>query len=489
MLYLGIDVGTTAVKAAAFDREGGRIAEAAMKAETISPRPGWFEQDMEQVWRTVRGAVLAVVKDVDGDDIASVGVAGQGDGLWALDAELKPVRNAILWNDQRAVAIVQRWIDTGVSDALAETCRTAIWPGTSAAAYCWLREEEPETAARIAHICNAKDWIGHRLTGALATDFTDAAIPFLDLDARSYSDRTFEICGAPELREKTLAPRPSADRLGELTAHAAEELGLNPGTPVAVGALDLAAMHVGAGLNQIGGALLILGTTAVVSTVVEPSPARAKPVGATVFHPMGDRWLNAQAPQSGASALDWLADRHPATWPGGAVDAIVSAKEAPPGSNGVIFLPYLTGERAPFVAPEATGAFLGLRATTTTAELARAVLEGVAFSLRHCVEATGISSKTGFVVSGGGGRSPLWRQILADTLGASVRSAGEDDFGPRGAAFLGAGAAGLREPYAAAPQKNTSSCHEPDGEISRVYDAAYQDYRASLDALRPTWRK
>ena len=181
--------------------------------------------------------------------------------------------------------------------------------------------------------------------------------------------------------------------------------------------------------------------------------------------------------------------KHPHSWPGGAADAIAAAEQAPPGANGVIFLPYLTGERAPFVAPEATGAFLGLRATTTTADLARAVLEGVAFSLRHCLDETGIGSKTGFVATGGGARSALWRQILADALGAPVRAAGDDDFGLWGAALLGAGAAGQCDPYAAPVRGDAVTAHEPDSGNVGIHDAAYREFRRAIDSVRPTWRK
>lgn len=487
-LHLGVDVGTTAVKAAVFESEGACVAAASVNAETLSPEPGWSEQSMEAVWLNVRDAVRGVAGKIAGRTVDSIGVVGQGDGLWALDAGKAPIRNAILWNDQRADAITRQWIETGVSDALAQTCRTAVWPGTSAAAYAWLRQEEPEAAGAIAHVCNAKDWVGYRLTGTLATDLTDAGIPFLDLDTKAYADEALRICGASDLRDTLLTPRLSDERLGELSPHAAEQLGLSPGIPVAVGAIDLAAMHVGAGLNDVGSALLILGTTAVVSTVVQPFPPRETPIGATIFHPKGDRWLNAQAPQSGASALDWFAARFPDTGLQGATDAVEAAGQAPPGANGVVFHPYLTGERAPFVAPEATGAFLGLRATTTTADLARAVLEGVAYCLRHCLDETDSSPRAGFVATGGGARSALWRQILADVLGAPVQTLGEDDLGLRGAALLGAGAAGLRDPYVAPARHDISSRHDPNEESMAIYETGYRTFRASVDALRPTWR-
>lgn len=486
MLHLGVDVGTTAVKAAVFDLNGNRVSVATEQAETLSLKAGWSEQNMEAVWACALRAIASAVKSAPADTIVSVGISGQGDGLWALDDEFKPVRNAILWNDQRARNIVESWIENGVSNGIAKTCRTVVWPGTSAAAYSWLKQNEPDNTARITYVCNAKDWVGYRLTGRLATDLTDATIPFLDLYERAYSAKAFELCDVSDLRNKVLPPRRSAEVLGELSQTAASECGLKAGIKVAIGALDIAAMHVGAGLNKTGEALLILGTTAVVSTVVEPALPNKEPIGATVFHPAGDRWLNVQAPQSGASALDWLAALQPGTWPGGAEDVVRSAEQSPPGANGVIFLPYLTGERAPFVAPQASGAFLGLRAVTCASDLARAVLEGVTFSLRHCIDETGIKTKTGFVIAGGGGRSPLWRQILADVLDAPVRTAGAD-VGPWGAALLGAGAAGYCDPYAMDMVDGSQSQHVPDETNARAYDIAYRRFREAVNSVRPLW--
>ncbi len=488
MLHLGIDVGTTSVKAAVYDRSGEKHAMARVAAETLMPHPGWSEQDMAAAWSNVVAVIREIAGSVNGSDIASIGVSGQGDGLWALDADRRPVRNAILWNDQRASDIVSRWSDDGVVDAIAKSCRTALWPGTNAAIYAWLRANDPDAAGRIDVIVNAKDWIGHLLTGELATDYADASIAFLDLQSKTYSDSAFERCGVSELAGKLLPPRPSAEPLGRLRDAVAGDLGLKAGTPVAVGALDIAAMHVGAGLNDVGDALLILGTTAVVSTVTSPSPPRDRIVGATVVHATGDRWLNVQAPQSGTSALDWFCERFHDLFPGGAPDLVALAETAPPGANGVLFLPYLTGERAPFVAPDATGSFLGLRATSTSADMARAVLEGVAFSLRHCLDETGIAERAGFVVTGGGARSDLWRQILADVMGVTIRSPAEDELGLLGAARLGAHAAGVLDAFTAhAPTNTAVAAREPDPDAVTCMESHYAGYRAAIDALAPGW--
>ena len=155
VLHLGIDVGTTAVKAAVYDGQGSQLSIASRDVETITQKPGWSEQNMDAVWLAVAAVTREAAGQIDSADVASVGVAGQGDGLWALDERRRPVRNAVLWNDQRAAAIVQQWIASGVSAELARFCRTAVWPGTSVAAYVWLRENEPDTGKQIETICKS----------------------------------------------------------------------------------------------------------------------------------------------------------------------------------------------------------------------------------------------------------------------------------------------------------------------------------------------
>ncbi|MCR9135499.1 MAG: carbohydrate kinase [Alphaproteobacteria bacterium] len=492
-LFLGIDVGTTAVKAAVFDRHGAVQAIASIDAQSSHPASNLSEQDMDEVWQNVRSAITEVTSVTDARSVASIGVCGQGDGLWALDASHKPVRPAILWNDQRASRYVQQWVEDGTSDLISRHCRTAIWSGTSAAAYRWLADNEPETASKVAHICHAKDWINLNLTGSLATDFTDASIPFLDLESVTFSDETFRLGRVEALRGKMPPPRRSDTKLGTLDPKIASELGLTEDIPVAVGAIDLAAMHIGLGLNKVGDTLLILGTTAVVNTVTEPQPFDQPPVGATILHPLSDRWIRVLAPQSGASAFDWFADLHPDGFGGQTAGDIAekinsAAQTVPPGSDGVLFLPYLTGERAPFVAPQASGAFLGLRSGTSRASMARAVMEGTAFSLRHCLDETGISAPREIAITGGGARNDLWCSILASVLGTAVVATEEADHGLWGAALLGAGAAGQLDPYTDHPRQTSRRRHETNSKWTKHYDVAYRRYRSAIEIHAPFWK-
>ncbi|NNE89973.1 MAG: hypothetical protein HKN27_18050, partial [Silicimonas sp.] len=343
-LFIGVDVGTTAVKAAAFTEQGVRVAEARRDVLVRRDHEGWSELPMEEVWEATLACLKGVVAKVDADAVQSIGVCAQGDGLWMLDADLQPVRNAILWNDARASDYITEWAEDGTSDLISQYCRTAIWPGASGPALRWVQDNEPEAFARVAHIFHAKDWIVWKLTGTIGTDFSDATIPFLDLDAELYAPEVFAALGLPDLTDRLPAPVPSTSLAGPLTA----DLGL-PKVPVARGSSDVVSMMTGLGISAPGALCLILGTTAVVTYIMPPEPFIDPPLGATLHHPFTSDWIRGLAPQSGASALDWFASLHPNSF-GGEDAAEIARKineaaiDVPPGSNGVLFLPFLTGE-------------------------------------------------------------------------------------------------------------------------------------------------
>ena len=423
--HLGLDVGTTAVKAAVYDSHGVAKAMKTCESSPVADRDGWSSQSMEAIWQTSADAIASVSSQVGAENIGTVGVCGQGDGLWLLDAQGNPVRDAILWNDQRAVDYVNGWIEDGTADRLARYSRTAIWPGTSGAAYRWLKEHEPEDAARAARAINCKDWINFRLTGQLTTDYTDATIPFLDLETGRYAPEAFAMLGVEELQEKFVDPVRAIEPNGVIDEAAAERTGLAAGTPVAAGCIDVAAMISGMGLADTGDICLILGTTAVVAVIVEAEPFTGPQPGATLAHPYADKWIKVLAPLSGASALDWFSSLDGVNY-GGADAAEITqrlnaaASSAPAGANGVVFLPFLSGERAPIVAPHATASFLGITNATTQADLARAVMEGAALSLRQCFEATGAARPGQIFMTGGGARNALWCDIIASVMNTKI---------------------------------------------------------------------
>jgi len=491
-LWLGIDVGTTAIKAAVYQSDGAQVAYGECSSPVMTPAPGHSEQDMEQVWQGVCAAIQQALKTVDATQIESVGLAAQGDGFWAVDAQGKPVGPAILWNDTRA-ADVLGGLSTQELTSIAHACHTSLWPGTLGPLFRWIKDNAPAQENKIAHIMHCAGWVGYCLTDELAVDFSDASIPFLDLNDATYSDDALAALDAQAIKAKLLAPKAAETQLGRVSSEAAAQTGLPKGLPVSVGTLDLSAMIVGMGMEKPGDTMMILGTTAVVNILREAVTPDARPVGATAFHANGKTLTRILAPTTGAAAFDWFCALHPQTL-GGETPAEIAGKlnalaqEVPAGANGVTFLPYLNGERAPFVAPEATGSFFGLRSTSTKADMGRAVMEGAAFSLRDCyVSECGQLPPSTIRLTGGGAKNPLWCQIIADVMQTPIQVSDASDHGLWGAACLGAAANGKGAACSLAEREERTIVFEPDPKNGPAYDKAFATYKSLSQTAQAFW--
>ena len=493
-LWLGLDVGTTAVKAAAFTPEGQQVALAEAPSEVSQSAGGRREQDMAQVWNTVCAVLRELSEACDGQAFESLGVAAQGDGLWCLDEDGTPVGPAMLWNDTRTAEDLAELTKAGATRSIGRGCHTSMWSGTSGMLWRWLRRVEPDQTARTRYAVTCADWVAFCLTGEIATDYSDASIPFLDFVSRTYAEAHLADIGCSDIAPKLVAPRRADSLLGKISHKAAAATGLPEGLPVSVGTLDLSAMIVGMGMDQPGETMMIMGTTAVVNILTDRVEPSDTPVGASVLHPTSDVIIRVLAPTTGAAAFDWFASLHPQSLGGVSANDIARRLNemisgVPPGSNGVTFLPYLNGERAPFVAPDIRGAFHGLSATTTTGEMGRAVLEGAAFSLRHCFEEEGGPPTAPVKLTGGGARNPAWCQIIADVMGQRVLASSVSDHGLWGAATLGASAAGLGDAVALAGRRDDAlDSYDPDpstdyGRVFARYTAISRHHRALQSEL------
>jgi erythritol kinase (D-erythritol 1-phosphate-forming) len=492
--WLGIDAGTTAIKCGVYSSDGRLVLSGDVPADVSSPQEGHSEQDMQAVWDGVCASIRKAIAGIDPAQIVSVGIAAQGDGFWALDKDMVPVGPAILWNDTRAARDVDDLYSSGDAAAISRACHTSIWPGTSGAIYRWMQREDPTRAAHVAHVLYCADWVGLCLTGELASDFSDATIPFYDLHKKHYAPEALDALKAGDLAQKMQPPQLAGSTLGQITAQAASATGLLQGTPVSVGTLDLSAMIVGMGMQTPGEMMMIMGTTAVVNILTDQVTPSDLPVGATVLHANGEAMIRVLAPTTGASAFDWFCRLHPGSL-GGDSPAEVAEKlnalviTVPVGANGVLFLPHLNGERAPFVAANARGAFFGLSARSTKAEMGRAVMEGTAMSLRHCFEAEQGGRPKGVVrLTGGGARNGLWCQIIADIMGVSLDVSDASDHGLWGAACLGAQATGAGEACALAKRDEQTTRYDPDPAAVTAYDTVYKDYRILSDACQKIWK-
>jgi sugar (pentulose or hexulose) kinase len=483
---LGIDAGTSLIKATIYDLDYKECGAGSRTVAVESPRPSWAQQDPNAVWDATVASIREAIKTagIDAREIAIVGPSGQGDGAWMLDEEGNPISPAPLWNDGRAAEIIAQWEREGILTQAFKTGGTLLWPGSLAPILAWLRENEPETFDRIETVFCCKDWIKYKLTGAVSTDETDGSIPFMAMATRQYGDRQINLLGFPGFKNKLPPVKQSHEIIGEVTAGAAAETGLITGTPVVSGMIDVAANAIGAGVIHAGQAFSIIGTTALNALVLDQA----------VFEPQNV--LRVLGAISGTFNLDWYlatmgqifnieAERQ-----GTEVFALLEqvVAETPVGSGGVIYHPYLKGERAPFLNPLARAGFFGMSDNTTHNHLARAVYEGVALSVRDCYENIG-ANVTQVTLTGGGSHSPVWCQILADVVGCPMVVPAGTQFGTLGAAIAGAVGVGLFESYEYAAERcmKEKRIYEPCLNNVNKYDALYALYADLIEKSEPFW--
>ncbi len=485
-MLIGLDAGTSVVKATAFALDGDVTGVASRSTRTSCPAPGHTEQDVEELIAAVGAVVRELVANADPTVDSTpnlLGITGQGDGLWLLDEAGRAVRPAILWSDARAVPIVSRWMASGVAEAAFRRSANAIFPGAAAPLMTALSEEEPESLTRAATAAYCKDAIVQRLTGARATDDSDASLPFLDPRSRRYDPELFKLFGLTAWRDLLPPIDPSPRPARPLTATGAALIGLPPGTLVVSGPFDLCATMIGAGVARIGDGLVSLGTTLGCGVLVDQVMTDGPVAGMTLCLPAPDHWVRVMPAMVGTPSLEWVL----ALVGAGATDLDALLAESPPGAGGLVCLPFLSaaGERAPFIDPDARGQILGLSLETTKSQLVRAVCEGVAHAARHCLESAGLAANATVSICGGGVRSAAWRQILADVLQRPLVLARQPEVGARGAAMIALEAAG--HPLDRERWTRPDGWVAPQSANAASYDAGYAFYRDRIAAATGHW--
>ena len=490
---IGIDSSTTATKALLIDETGGIVAVAASEYDFQTPHPLWSEQDPALWWNGTIASIRRVLAEsgVDPASIAAVGLTGQMHGLVLLDAAGEVLRPSILWNDQRTASQCDEIrARLGKRELVRITGNDAL-TGFTAPKILWVQENEPEIYARIDKILLPKDYVRYRLTGDFATDRAGAGGTLLvELATRDWSPAVVKALG---IRPEWLPPTNEGTQItGLISQSAAEATGLKAGTPVVGGGGDQAAGGVGVGAVEEGIVALSLGTSGVVfasanSPIYEPEGRlHAFP------HALPGQWHLMGVMLSAAGSLRWYRDT---LAPGVAYDDLLAPAAAiPAGSDGLLFLPYLTGERTPHPDPLARGAFVGLTVRHTQAHLTRAVLEGVAFGLRDSFElmkSAGLSAIRQVRVSGGGARSSLWRQILADVLGSELVTVNTTEGAAYGAALLAGVGVGLWPDGETACRETVrvTGSTTPNAGAVAVYEQVYGVYRGLYPALKGTFAK
>lgn len=424
MLLLGIDLGTTGSTAVVLDPFGTVVAHASHSVEPDVPHPSWSEQDPAEWWTATVQSIRQVLDDevVDTDALAGIGLTGQMHGLVLLDADGEVLRPAILWNDQRTEAECDTITERVGAGAVVDHTGNPILPGFTAPKLEWVRLHEPDVYEQTDAFLLPKDYIRYRLTGAYATDVSDASgTSLFDVEQRQWSNAMCEAVQVPE------AWRPRVEESPTVSAHVnkegAETTGLPEGLPVVGGAGDQAAQAVGTGVVAPDTAVVTLGTSGVVFAPTDTYQHDPEGRLHAFCHAAPETWHLMGVMLSAAGSLRWYVDLFddlmPSDGEGRDYERLLDeAAESPAGAEGLLFLPYLSGERTPHTDPEARGVFFGLHHRHERAHLTRAVLEGVAFGLRESfelMETQGVAPSE-VRVSGGGAQSPLWRRILATVL-------------------------------------------------------------------------
>jgi xylulokinase len=492
MAYLlGIDISTTGAKAILIDEAGKVIASATTEYPLSTPQPLWSEQAPADWWRGAVASIKEAVTSaaIDSREIMGIGMTGQMHGLVLLDNQNQVLRPAILWNDQRtALQCAEMNQKIGPKHLLEITGNPAL-TGFTAPKILWVRENEPEIYAQVAHILLPKDYIRFKLTGAYAIDCAEASgTSLLDFRQRAWSAEILDCLEIDPAWLPTVVEGPQVS--GAISPEAAAITGLKAGTPVVGGGGDQAAQAVGVGAITPGIIALTLGTSGVVFAPTGQPFIESEGRLHAMCHSVPGNWHMMGVMLSAAGSLRWLRDTFsPGT---GYDELLLPASQVAIGAEGLLFLPYLTGERTPYPDPLARGAFVGLTLRHNLASLTRAVLEGVAFGLRDSLElvkSSGLGKLEQVRVSGGGSRSPLWRQILADTMACELVTVNVTEGASYGAALLAGVGAGLwptvQDACAATVRVLTTTRPEPES-VAR-YQEIYPVYRSLYPALKSTF--
>ncbi len=493
---LGIDVGTSGSKAVLISADGEVRATATHEYRLSHPRPLWAEQDPEDWWQATLKSIRAVLEKsgVGGGEVAAVGLTGQMHGLAMLDREGRVLRPAILWNDQRTGKQCDEIREKVGAKRVLELTGNEVLPGFTAPKILWVRENEPEVYGKCAKILLPKDYVRFRMTGEFFGDVSDASgTSLFDVRRRCWSE---EVLGALEISRDWLPETTeSAVASARVSAEAARLCGLREGTPVAAGAGDQAAGAVGTGIVEEGIVSTTLGTSGVVFAASDEY--RVEPEGKlhAFCSAVPGKWHLMGVMLSAAGSFQWFRDalgeeeKRIAEETGrSAYEVLVEkARGAAVGSEGLLFLPYLTGERTPHPDPDARGVFFGLTRRHGKSHLIRSVLEGVTYGLRDSLE---LMRDLGIEISqmrasGGGAASPFWRQMLADVFGTEIVTVNCLEGAPYGAALLAGVAAGIYPgvPEACGTALKTGVPMRPDREAVGIYEDYYRRFRALYPVL------
>src|SRR5688572_7254174 len=482
---LGIDVSTTGVKALLIDCDGAIVHSFTSPIQLSNPRPLWSEQQPRDWWQAAVTSIQHVLRETSADNIAAIGLTGQMHGLVLLDHAGEVLRPAILWNDQRCAEECDEIRTLVGKERLIQISGNDALTGFTAPKILWVRNHEPEVYERARHVLLPKDYLRYRLTHEYAMDKADGSGTLLfNLERRDWSN---DVLSALDIPANWLPPTFEGPEItGRVTREAAEATGLAEGTPVVAGGGDQSAQAVGVGAIRPGVLAVTMGTSGVVFAATETPLIESEGRLHAFCHAVPERWHLMGVMLSAAGSLQWYRD---ALYPNVNFEELVKeAAAVPAGSDGLLFLPYLCGERTPHPDPLARGSWVGLTTRHTRAHLTRAVLEGVAFGLKDIfalIQSVGLKEVDQVRVSGGGAKSSLWRQILADVLESELVTVNTTEGAAYGAALLAGVNAGVWPDVDTACLQTirVSDRVSPDDANVRRYAEMYRHYQSVYPAL------
>ena len=499
---LGIDIGTSGTKTVIFKEDGTPVSSATYEYPLYTPQNGYAEQDPLDWWNATVNGIKSVLSqsNVPAEEIKGIGLSGQMHGLVMLDAENNVIRNSIIWCDQRTSAEVNEITEKVGAKRIVEITANPAITGFTAAKILWVKNNEPENYEKTRHILLPKDYIRFMLTGEYATEVSDASgMQLLDIPKRQWSDEVLTKLGI----DKSLLAKvyESPEITGTLTKQVAELTGLAESTIVVGGAGDNAAAAVGTGVVEDGKAFTTIGSSGVVFAHTDNIAIDPKGRVHTFCCAVPNAWHVMGVTQSAGLSLKWFRDN--LAW--GEMETSLNmgvdpyyimdkqAERVPIGANRLLYLPYLNGERTPHLDPNARGVFFGLSTMHKKSDMLRAVMEGVSYSLRDCVEVMaemGISVND-MMATGGGGSSPLWRQMLADLYSCQVKTTLNKEGPALGVALLAAVGAGIYDSVQEACKEviKPDKIQDPIAENSAEYDKVYRMYTKLYPAMKQSFEE
>ena len=486
--FIGLDVGTSGAKALLINEKGEVISSATNEYPMLTPKPNWTEQNPEDWWAASKKSIQSVASKVKKEEIKGIGLTGQMHGLVTLDENMNVVRPCIMWNDQRTVKECEEITSKIGFDNLIKITGNQVLTGFTAPKILWIKNNEPDNYNKIKKILLPKDYIRFRLTGELATDVSDASgTSLLNVPERKWSD---EISSGLEIPKEWMPQLyESAEITGRVKKEFCEELNLPENLIVAAGGGDQAAGGVGTGTVKEGITSLVLGTSGVVFAHSDMPRIEANGKVHSFCHAVPDAWHVMGVTLSAAGSLQWYRN----TFHKGVEYSKLTkaAEDIQPGSEGLFFLPYLSGERTPYADANAKGTFIGATVRHNSAHFTRAVLEGVAYSLRDCFmlnEELGVKTEQ-VRISGGGAKSKIWIQILSDLLNKEIVTLSSTEGAPYGAAILAIVASGKFNSVneACASIIKIKSTTTPNKENINIYEDFYNIYKNLYGTLKSTF--